>query len=193
MWSVSARADRNGIRDGDARRRHDERVCDSRHCIANRPNGPDAHPYGKATQNGREGSNSPEVISYVLTSSHALRSRDGSGSAVPTAGLSGPLRLTIPVSSGNEQWHQTQSTETELYGQWYLRQQQGRDSKASRELLGSASRGHRTMPRWELQLQSEPTWHVFPPWWRGEVVVKDDGLEGTRKNGRRRITSCLLV
>jgi hypothetical protein len=31
------------------------------------------------------------------------------------------------------------------------------------------------MPQRKLQLQPKPTRHVFPPWWGGQVVVKDNG------------------
>jgi hypothetical protein len=121
-------------------------------------------------------------IRYALTSSHALRSRDGSGSAIPAVRLPGSLHLTSTASFGNEQWYQThQSTETELQ-QWHLREQQRTDGSASRELFRTSQGRNRTMPRRHVQFQPEPARHVFPPQWGGEVVMNDDGL-GERGKG----------
>jgi hypothetical protein len=44
----------------------------------------------------------------------------------------------------------TAKVSSEMYRQWHLCQQQGKKGEAPRELLGSASRRYRSMPRWKL-------------------------------------------
>jgi hypothetical protein len=59
----------------------------------------------------------------------------------------------------NEQ-HQT-ARQSELHEQRHLCEQQRADCSATRELLWPPTRSHRAVSRWKLQLQPEPTRHLF--------------------------------
>src|SRR5690348_9714800 len=75
-----------------------------------------------------------------------------------------------------KQGSQQSAQQSQLHRRWYLREQQGPNRKASRELLHRSPGRDGPVSRWNLQLQPQQTRNVFTSWRSCEMVMTTIGF-----------------
>jgi hypothetical protein len=90
-----------------------------------------------------------------------LRSRSSRNPAFSTDRFSDSIFFSAEHEFNRHRGHRTEHRQGKLHEQRHVCEQQRADCSETGELFRTTMRSHRTVSRWKLQFQPQPTWDMF--------------------------------